>query len=157
MRMGEDARNFIINLTPLVLRVSVEVVHEDESNRAHSMIQNQLYEAKSKDFCFELSDSLNLHTSVLSVFLKSQHYDIIYKSSVTSLVDTYAKHEEEFYKALEEETKTGSINHLPIELLNLGHSRQDPEPEELKHHEQPRSEDSFKIEKCGHVIDYTLL
>ena len=32
MKMGEDARDFIINLTPLVLRVSLEVVYIAEPN-----------------------------------------------------------------------------------------------------------------------------
>ena len=35
MKMGEDARDFIINIIPFVLRVSMEIVYVDERNRGN--------------------------------------------------------------------------------------------------------------------------
>ena len=44
MRMGEDARDFVINITPLVMWVSLEVaVYVDEPKRAEIEMENQLY------------------------------------------------------------------------------------------------------------------
>ena len=44
MRMGEDARDFVIILTPLVIRVSLEVVISvDEPNKCETEMENQLY------------------------------------------------------------------------------------------------------------------
>ena len=37
MRMGEDARDFIINIVPIVLRISIEVIYVDEKNRVQGM------------------------------------------------------------------------------------------------------------------------
>ena len=45
MKMGVDARDFIIDLIPLVLRVSLEVVYVDEENQGHLEMQKQLYAA----------------------------------------------------------------------------------------------------------------
>ena len=81
MRDGEDARDFIINLTPLVIRVSLEGVYVDERNRSNLVMERQHYSARMEDFFFEIDDSLNLHSTELSVFLKSGHYDIIYKNN----------------------------------------------------------------------------
>ena len=83
MRMGEDARDFVINLIPYVLRVSVDIVYVDERNRGELEMQNQHYSARTSDFFFELDDSLNLHQTVLSVFLKTGHYDLIYRRDWT--------------------------------------------------------------------------
>ena len=79
MRMGEDARDFIINLTPIVLRISLEVVYVDEPNRGDFEMQYQNYSAEAPSFSCELNDSLNLHSTVLSVLLRTRHYDIIYR------------------------------------------------------------------------------
>ena len=40
MKMDEDARDLVINLIPLALRVSVEVVYVDEQNRGRIEMQN---------------------------------------------------------------------------------------------------------------------
>ena len=61
MKMGEDARDIVVKVIPLALRVSVEIVYVDTRNRGVSSMQNQHYAAKTDDFFFELSDSLNLH------------------------------------------------------------------------------------------------
>ena len=79
MKMGEDARDFIINIIPLVLRISVDIVYVDERNRGNKEMLNQHYEARTPDYFFELNDSLNLHKEVINLFLKTGHYDIIYK------------------------------------------------------------------------------
>ena len=78
--MGEDARDYILNLVPFVLRISVEIVYVDEKNRLLDReMQNQFYKANTEDFKFSLDDGLDMHEHKLYLFLKTGHYDIIYK------------------------------------------------------------------------------
>ena len=106
MKFGEDARDFIINLTPLVLRVSLEVVYINDPSRAQSVMQNQHYAAKSSDFFSELNDSLNLHTTVLSVLLRTEHYDIIYRRHWTVSFEVCIMRDvDELKRLINEETK----------------------------------------------------
>ena len=106
MKMGEDARDFIINLTPLVLRVSLEVIYINDPSKAQSVMQNQHYAAESADFFLELNDSLNLHTTVLSVLLRTEHYDIIYRKHWTvSFEECIIRDVEELKRLINEETK----------------------------------------------------
>ena len=106
MKMGEDARDFIINLTPLVLRVSLEVIYINDPSKAQSVMQNQHYAAESADFFLELNDSLNLHTTVLSVLLRTEHYDIIYKRNWTASFEMCIMRDvEELKRLINEETK----------------------------------------------------
>ena len=78
MKMGVDARDFIINLMPLVLRVSIEVVNIDDGSNGHLEKYKQHYAARTAEFFFELRDTLNLHSTMLSICQKNNHYDILY-------------------------------------------------------------------------------
>ena len=114
--MGEDARDFIINLTPLMLRVSLEVVFMDTNRNGQMEMQRQLYAAETPDFFLEVDDSLNLHSTVLSVILKGGHYDIIYRNHWNEMLDPCIKREKEIHEILTEHLTT----HTPrsVELKN---------------------------------------
>ena len=77
--MGEDARDYILNIVPFVLRIGLVVVYVDEKNRGEQEMQNQQYSASTEDFKFEVEDGLNMHNESLYVFLKTGHYDVIYR------------------------------------------------------------------------------
>ena len=77
--MGEDARDYILNIVPFVLRFGLVVVYVDEKNRGEQEMQNQQYSASTEDFKFEVEDGLNMHNESLCVFLKTGHYDVIYR------------------------------------------------------------------------------
>ena len=96
MKMGEDARDTIINIIPLVLRISLEVVYVDEKNRGDNEMKNQHYDANSEDFRFSLEDGLDLHGQTLYLFLKTGHYDIIYKTEDFKEIEGVVEVDEQF-------------------------------------------------------------
>ena len=119
MNMGEDARDFIINLIPFMLRVSLEIVYVDEKNRGSQEMQNQLYNAKTTDFYFSLNDSLNLHEKTLYLFLKTGHYDIIYKKNWVENFDQLIKRDLHLEFVQTQNTfKNKSINLEDLEKMN---------------------------------------
>ena len=66
--MGSDAQDFVVNIIPLVLRTSIEIVSIHDHTQGNEEIQKQHYAARTEDFFFELPDSLNLHDRVLYLF-----------------------------------------------------------------------------------------
>ena len=75
---GEDARNLILVVLPLVLRIGINIVELDLKDKRNDNF-TQLYEATAPKYYFSLKDSLNLHQDSISILLKPGHYDGIYK------------------------------------------------------------------------------
>ena len=101
MTMGEDARDFIINLIPFVLRINVEIVYVDEKNRGAQEMQNQLFQSNTEDFKFSLDDGLDMHDQTIYLFLKTGHYDIIYKTEGFKEITKLSKYDDELNEMLQ--------------------------------------------------------
>ena len=147
MKMGEDARDFIINLTPLVLRVSLEVFYVDEQGRGELEMLKQSFKAKTTEFFFSLPDSLNLHDEVISVFLKTEHYDIIYRRNWCSSFSLCIRENSNLISKLTEEAKANMEESNNQELVS-----------------QDKTQDTKKritnnimiLRPCGHSFDHTI-
>ena len=59
--MGVDARDCILLILLLLVRVSVAIIYVDERNKGEASMEPQYFNAKRENFCIELPDSLNLH------------------------------------------------------------------------------------------------
>jgi hypothetical protein len=79
LKNGEDARNLVFSIVPLVLRIRITTVLFDlKAISNESFIQT--YGAKAPKFNYFLKDSLNLHHEQLSILLKPGHYDALYST-----------------------------------------------------------------------------
>ena len=158
MKMGEDARDIIIHITPLVLRASLEVVYVKENNWGQLEIQRQHSEAKNSDFFFKLEDSLNLHDTVLSVILKSSHYDIIYRKNWSNSLESCISRDVWLHQILagyrkpEEKTPDRMRNSSPRFSRPLSQDRVLPSGQEVSTN---GGGETIIIEACGHTFDKT--
>ncbi len=88
LRMDEDARDVVVRVMPVVLRVNVRFVQLDREMGLSEQLHSTVLAHKK----FHLADALNFHSEHLSVFFRPGHYDLLYPRDTPPLIDKLSSH-----------------------------------------------------------------
>lgn len=75
--MGSEAQDLIVELLPIVLRISIRTIILDKSAGNGGILEHVKRPFIGKEKVW-YNDSLNLHEAKLTILLKPGHYDILY-------------------------------------------------------------------------------
>ena len=107
--MGEDAKNLILYIMPIVLRINIKLVLMDLGKEvAHNYIET--IPSRVPYISYTTDDSLNLHDETICILLKPGHYDALYEDEYIS--------NNNILLANPMPSRVAHTERIPIEFLN---------------------------------------